>query len=105
VSLPSNDFDGCQAFWEKLGFVAAGEEARPYENRALTSDHIDVAFHRPAGLARPMLVFHTRDLGQRLSSLRAAGIAPGRGPGLACAACATLEAPEGTVILLLEEEP
>src|SRR5262249_29208490 len=40
-SLPATDFGAAQAFWEPLGFVAAGETLEPYAALELTSDHLD----------------------------------------------------------------
>jgi hypothetical protein len=104
VSLPAGDFSAAQAFWEPLGFVATEETPVPYPHLALTSDHLDLAFHAPEVCARPMLVFRAMDMGARLERLHTLGFAPRpvppqvhAGPG-----SALLEAPAGTPLLLLE---
>ncbi len=56
-SMPAIDFEVAKAFWEPLGFVATDEVEVPYPHLPLTSDHIDIAFHRPRTLGIPMLVF------------------------------------------------
>ena len=107
VSLPVTDFAAAQRFWEALGFVAAGEELEaPYLHLPLTSDHLDLAFHRPRTLDRPMLVFRDPTMRDRLARIRALGVKEtGELPrGLPPAANALIEAPEGTALLLLEGE-
>jgi len=104
-SLPATDFAVAQAFWEPLGFVAAGETLEPYTVLELTSDHLDIAFHAPRICPRPMIVFRDPGMRARLERLRGLGVdlsAPP--PGLPAAANARLEGPEGTVLLLLEGE-
>ena len=105
VSLPAADFAAAQAFWEPLGFVAAGERLEPYATLELTSDHVDIAFHAPRISSRPMVVFRDPAMRARLERLRELGVelsAPP--PGLSAAANARLESPEGTVLLLLDGE-
>ncbi|HYM28988.1 MAG TPA: hypothetical protein VET66_12625 [Steroidobacteraceae bacterium] len=104
-SLPATDFAAAQAFWEPLGFVAAGEAREPYVSLELTSDHLDIAFHAPRVCPRPMIVFRDPGMRARLARLRELGVevsAPP--PGLPAAANARLDGPEGTVLLLLEGE-
>lgn len=105
-SIPATNFDEAQAFWEPLGFVATEEPDAPYAHLPLTSDHLDIAFHAPRTLDRPMLVFRDPAMRERLARLRALGIKEsGTLPrGLPPAANALMEAPEGTAILLLEGE-
>ena len=106
LSLPATKFDEAKAFWEPLGFVATEEPDAPYAHLPLTSDHLDIAFHQPRTLDRPMLVFRDPGMRQRLIKLRDLGVKEsGELPrGLPAAANALLEAPEGTAILLLEGE-
>ena len=69
-SMPSNDFALAKAFWEPLGFVATEESELPYLHLALTSDHLNIAFHQPRTFARPLLVFRDTDMRERLVKLR-----------------------------------
>jgi catechol 2,3-dioxygenase-like lactoylglutathione lyase family enzyme len=103
VSLPAAEFAAAQGFWEPLGFVAAAEEDAPYVHLPLTSDHLDVSFHRPRLCERPMLVFRAADMAARIEGLRARGVifAPPP-PGLA-SEVGFLEGPDGTPLLLLAE--
>jgi hypothetical protein len=105
-SMPSTDFTAAKAFWEPLGFVATGEAELPYLHLMLTSDHLDIAFHRPRTLDRPMLVFRDQGMRERVAKLRdvAAGKWLEPPPGVGAAANALLEAPEGTALLFLDEE-
>lgn len=103
VSLPLTDFDAGRMFWEPLGFVAAEESDEPYVHLTLTSDYLDIAFHRPRTLDRPVLVFHDPDMAARIAALRAAGIdfSTELPRGLSATRNALLESPEGTLLLLL----
>ena len=80
MSLPASDFAAAQAFWEPLGFVAAEEVQAPYPHLALTSDHLDISFHRPRLHLQPMLVFREPDMAARIERLRAQGFALSRRP-------------------------
>lgn len=101
VSLPARDFARAQAFWEPLGFVAE-ESATPYPHLSLTSDHIDLGFHRPELCSQAMLVFRDSGLATRLERLRELNVPhnPAALPG-----AAWLKSPDGTPLLLLEAEP
>jgi catechol 2,3-dioxygenase-like lactoylglutathione lyase family enzyme len=105
-SVPAADFEVAKNFWEPLGFVATEEPDAPYAHLPLTSDHLDLAFHRPRTLERPMLVFRDPGMRERLARLRELGLKEsGELPrGLPGAANALIEAPEGTALLLLEGE-
>jgi catechol 2,3-dioxygenase-like lactoylglutathione lyase family enzyme len=102
-SLPAGEFEPLREFWEPLGFVAMGESDNPYLRMSMTSDHIDLAVHRPRTLDRPMLVFTAADMGERVERLRALGVATsGELPrGLDPRHSALLFAPEGTALLLI----
>jgi predicted lactoylglutathione lyase len=106
VSLPVTDFAAAQAFWEPLGFVAAEEAEAPYPHLSLTSDHIDLAFHRPRVCERPMIVFRDAGMRARIARLRDLGVATYAAPVPAhrAAGSALLESPDGTPLLLLEED-
>jgi catechol 2,3-dioxygenase-like lactoylglutathione lyase family enzyme len=102
-SLPAGEFEPLREFWEPLGFVAIGESENPYLRMSMTSDHLDLAVHRPRTLDRPMLVFAAADMGERIERLRALGVAMsdelplGQDPRHS----ALLIAPEGTALLLM----
>jgi catechol 2,3-dioxygenase-like lactoylglutathione lyase family enzyme len=105
-SIPSTDFAQARTFWEPLGFVATEETEQPYLHLPLTSDHLDIAFHRPRTLGRPMLVFRDRGMRERLAQLRDLEIGTWLAPpaGLDAKTNAILEAPEGTALLFLDED-
>jgi catechol 2,3-dioxygenase-like lactoylglutathione lyase family enzyme len=105
-SMPSTDLERAREFWEPMGFVATEEPDAPYAHLPLTSDHLDIAFHRPRTLDRPMLVFRDPNMRERLARIRTLGVKEtGELPrGLPAAANALIEAPEGTALLLLEGE-
>ena len=101
-SMPARDPDPVAAFWEPLGFVALPQQEGPYEHQSLTSDGIDLALHSPRLLPAPALVFCDEYMAGRILKLRQSGIEfvpPPR--ALATAGNALLEAPEGTLLLLL----
>jgi catechol 2,3-dioxygenase-like lactoylglutathione lyase family enzyme len=100
ISLPAADFATQQAFWEPRGFVAAAEAATPYPHLALTSDHLDISFHRPRLQLQPLVVFREPQMAPRIERLRAQGFAVTSAlPGAQEAAF--LESPDGTVLLLV----
>ena len=102
MSLPAADFAAARTFWEPLGFVATDELEYPYVHLPLTSDHLDLAFHRPRTFAAPLIVFRAADMPQRIEELRALGVAEDTLPrGIARDANALLTSPEGTQLLLL----
>jgi catechol 2,3-dioxygenase-like lactoylglutathione lyase family enzyme len=105
VSVPVNDFAAAQAFWEPLGFVAAEETQVPYPHLVLTSDHLDLAFHRSSLCDRPMLVFHAADMRARIAHLKSSGLPLTAVPGAARDSAAFLTDSERTPLLLLEAEP
>jgi catechol 2,3-dioxygenase-like lactoylglutathione lyase family enzyme len=105
VSLPAGDFARAQAFWEPLGFVATGETEAPHVHLPLTSDAVDLAFHRPRTSDAPLVVFRAPDMRERIARLRALGVTEEALPrGIARDANALLTSPEGTCLLLLEGE-
>jgi catechol 2,3-dioxygenase-like lactoylglutathione lyase family enzyme len=104
LSLPETDFEAARRFWERGGFVALAAVGTPYPHLPLTSDGIDLAFHQPRLSALALLVFECQQLEARLARLRAQGVAlqPQLPRGMARARAALIEAPEGTLLLLLE---
>jgi hypothetical protein len=105
-SAPATDFERQKSFWEPLGFVATEETDDPYLRLPLTSDHLELAFHRPRTLDRPMLVFRDPGMPERIAKLRELGIelSDELPRGLDRTANALIEAPEGTALLLLHDE-
>jgi catechol 2,3-dioxygenase-like lactoylglutathione lyase family enzyme len=105
LSLPAPDFDLMREFWEPLGFVAMGEYEAPYLRLSMTSDHLDLAVHRPRTHEAPMLVFQSEDMPERIERLRAEDAVATRAlpRGLDASNNALIEAPEGTTLLLLAE--
>jgi len=106
LSLPATDFESAARFWEPLGFVAT-ELAEPYPRLLLTSDLLNLAFHAPRMLADPALVFTDQNMRERIAQLHDLGVPSKRKlpAGLDPAADALLQGPEGTVLLLLTEQP
>ena len=106
ISLPVADFEAARSFWEPLGFVATEESDVPYSHLPLTSDHLDLAFHRPRTFDTPMLVFREPDMEARIARLREQGVSISNElpRGLGSRSNALLIAPEGTVLALLQEE-
>lgn len=104
LSLPATDFAAAQAFWEPLGFVATEEVEAPYVHLPLTSDHLDLAFHRPRTCDTPLLVFRAADMPQRIERLRSLGVAEDALPrGIARETSALFSSPEGSLLLLLPD--
>jgi catechol 2,3-dioxygenase-like lactoylglutathione lyase family enzyme len=106
LSMPAANFEAAREFWEPLGFVATDESDDPYLRLPLTSDHLNIAFHRPRTLDRPMLVFGDPNMRERIGQLRELGVtlSDELPRGLSATENALIEAPEGTVLLLLSGE-
>ena len=106
LSMPVANADAARAFWEPLGFVATDELDIPYVHLPLTSDNLNIAFHRPRTLDRPMLVFSAADMRSRIARLRELGVrfSEELPRGLDASENALLESPEGTPMLLLQGE-
>jgi len=102
-SLPFAEFQPMQEFWEPLGFVAMGESETPWVRMSMTSDHLNLAVHRPRTLDVPMLVFASADIGERIERLRALGFdfSDNLPKGLDPRHSGLLLAPEGTALLLI----
>lgn len=104
LSLPATDFAAARAFWEPLGFVATDEADTPYLHLPLTSDHLELAFHRPRTCDAPLLVFRAADMPQRIAALRALGAAEEPLPrGMARDANVLITGPDGTQLLLVSD--
>lgn len=105
-SVPTLDAEAVQAYWERAGFVAVEMPDDPLVQFALTSDTLTMTVHRPRALAAPALVFTDPDMSARLERLAAQGFSgTAELPrGLDRRANAVLEAPEGTLLLLLSAD-
>jgi catechol 2,3-dioxygenase-like lactoylglutathione lyase family enzyme len=106
LSMPVANAEAAREFWEPLGFVATDELDLPYVHLPLTSDNLNIAFHRPRTLDRPMLVFSDPNMRARIARLRELDIrfSEELPRGLDASENALLESPEGTPILLLQGE-
>jgi hypothetical protein len=102
-SMPAREPAAIATFWEPLGFVAMPEDEDPYAHLSLTSDGINLALHLPRLLPAPALVFCEADMAEKIGRLRAAGVAfeDSLPRSFAPNHNALLEAPEGTLLLLL----
>ena len=87
-----------------MGFVATEESDVPYRHLPLTSDHLDLAFHRPRSFEAPLLVFTDPSMSERVARLRALDVELSNDlpRSLDPKANALLNSPEGTALLLLE---
>jgi catechol 2,3-dioxygenase-like lactoylglutathione lyase family enzyme len=106
LSMPARNFETARAFWEPLGFVATDESEAPYPHLTFTSDHLDIAFHRPRTLDVPLLVFRDPEMPARIAQLREQGarMSDELLRGLDPTNNAIIESPDGTLLLLLHDE-
>jgi catechol 2,3-dioxygenase-like lactoylglutathione lyase family enzyme len=104
--MPASDFETARAFWEPLGFVATEQSETPYVHLPLTSDFLDIAFHRPRTFDIPMLVFSDPDMRARIVQLREQGtrICDELPRGLDPGSNALIESPDGTLLLLVQDD-
>jgi catechol 2,3-dioxygenase-like lactoylglutathione lyase family enzyme len=91
VSMPARNFD---------------ESEIPYVHLPFTSDHIDIAFHRPRTFDVPLLVFRDPEMPARIGQLRDQGtrMSDELPRGLDPESNAMIESPDGTLLLLLHDE-
>jgi hypothetical protein len=82
----------------------AAEEEVPYPRLSLTSNHLDITFHRPRLHLQPMLVFRGPDMAARIARLREQGFELGAALAASHDRAAFLESPDGTTLLLLAAE-
>jgi catechol 2,3-dioxygenase-like lactoylglutathione lyase family enzyme len=108
ISMPARNFETARVFWEPMGFVATDEAEEPYVHLPFTSDHLDIAFHRPRTFDVPMLVFRDAEMPARVAQLRDQGVRMSESMelprGLDPHANALIESPDGTMLLLLHDE-
>jgi hypothetical protein len=104
LSLPQDEYEAAREFWERAGFVALAEESEPFAHLPLTSDHLDLGFHRRGVFDAPLLVFECTDAATNIARLRELGVplSPRLPRGLERKHSALIEAPEGTALLLLQ---
>jgi catechol 2,3-dioxygenase-like lactoylglutathione lyase family enzyme len=105
LSMPARNFETARAFWEPLGFVATDESEVPFVHLPFTSDHLDIAFHRPRTLDVPLLVFRDPEMPARIAQLRDQGvrITDELPRGIDPNNNALIESPDRTLLLLLHE--
>jgi catechol 2,3-dioxygenase-like lactoylglutathione lyase family enzyme len=106
MSMPARNFETAKAFWEPLGFVATDESETPYAHLPFTSDHLDIAFHRPRTFDVPLLLFSDPEMPARIAQLRDHGIrfSDELPRGLDPANNALIESPDGTLLLLVHAQ-
>lgn len=105
-SNPTLDADAVRAFWEHAGFIALETSDDPFAQLALTSDTLTLTLHPPRALESSVLVFTDPQMPERLERLASLGVHGGEAlpAGLDRSANALLQAPEGTLLLLLQAE-
>jgi hypothetical protein len=98
-------FAEVHSFWEPLGFVAFDPEAEPFAKVVASSRDLNVALY-DVDLRTPVLVFSAAGMAARSAALLERGCRfVKRVPGpLGAIGAEMLVAPEGTVLLLLDED-
>ena len=98
-------FAEVRSFWEPLGFVGFEPEAEPFDKVVASSRDLNIALY-DVDLRTPLLVFSAAGMAARSAALQERGYRfVDRVPrALAAIGAAMLEAPEGTVLLLLDED-
>ncbi len=93
-----------RAFWEHAGFIALETLDDPFSQLALTSDTLTLTLHPPRALESSVLLFTDPQMPERLERLAALGVEGGEDlpSGMDRRANALLQAPEGTLLLLLQ---
>lgn len=102
--VPADQFNEAQSFWEPLGFVAFEPVAAPFGRVGMTSRDVNLALY-DFDLRSPVLVFSAAGMAERVAELRERGhrFASRVPRPLAAIGAALLEAPEGTLLLLIED--
>lgn len=103
VTLPATELERSSEFWQALGFARVDGGEAPHAWQRLTGYGVTIGLHEVH--CRPGLSFRCTDLEARCEYLRAKGLAPRSGTAIAEHAqpSATLSAPEGTQLYLLEK--
>ncbi len=102
LSLPTHSMNECRAFWERLGCSVVLLEDGPPPRARLAGHGLALGYHEAWFV--PGLTFIATDLAARVEFLKARGYAVTRGAPTAIAGrpAATLMAPEGTALYLIE---
>jgi catechol 2,3-dioxygenase-like lactoylglutathione lyase family enzyme len=102
LSLPAADLRESTRFWEALGLVAVASGELPHRWQRLQGRGVTLGLHETH--CRPGLSYRCNDLAARVEYLRAKGVGARSGSPLADLGqpAATLAAPDGTVLYLLE---
>lgn len=105
-SMPAANLEPARSFWEALGFAAGELEARPYPHLPLAGEGLHLALHRPHFSTEPLLAFGDPAMPRRLARLRELLVQRLEPPprGLDARGNALLRAPEGTALLLVQDE-
>jgi catechol 2,3-dioxygenase-like lactoylglutathione lyase family enzyme len=103
-ALATLDLAAASAFWERLGFVAFEPVLEPVPKVVAASRDLNVGLYG-IDLQAPVLVFSDATMPDRIEDLRDRGyrFAKRLPRELATMGAAMLEAPEGTLLLLLSE--
>jgi catechol 2,3-dioxygenase-like lactoylglutathione lyase family enzyme len=102
IGLPTDNLDGCAAFWDRLGLVAFDPESAPVRRAAVAARDINLGLY-DVKLRRPVLKFSLPEMPDRASELRDEGYRFAKLPGdWPRDQLALLEAPEGTLLLMSE---
>jgi catechol 2,3-dioxygenase-like lactoylglutathione lyase family enzyme len=104
LSMPAADFERARVFWEALGFSTGEPETHPYPHLPLAGEGLELALHRPQLCTEPLLTFCDSAMAARIARLRELAPCPLEPPprGLDPRGNVLLRAPEGTVLLLLQ---
>ena len=103
-AITTRDLAAASTFWERLGFVAFEPVLEPLPKVAAASRDLNVGLYA-IDLPAPVLVFSDAAMPDRIEGLRERGyrFAKRLPRELAAMGAAMLEAPEGTLLLLLKE--
>ncbi len=100
VSLGVEDLAEATFFWENIGFELVGESTQPHPTSRLQRETLRIGLHQ-ARCPRS-LSFLGNDLAARTEFLKAQGFTPRKGTPMGHGA--VLTAPDGTQLLLFEED-
>lgn len=103
LSLPTHSIEESGEFWQRLGCAAVAHQQEPWNSVRVHGHGATIGFHEHQRFV-PGFSFVAPELAARLEFLKAKGYAPTRGAPVAAPGrpAATLIAPEGTPIYLLE---
>jgi hypothetical protein len=103
LTLPAQELERSSRFWQALGFAGVADGKAPHAWQRLVGYGVTIGLHEVH--CRPGLSFRCADLDARCDYLRAKGLGPRAGSPTADRGqpSATLTAPEGTQLYLLEK--